>query len=174
MLAVFFVFGLHDLIGGVWWFLLGMFLRNAAQMSYRQLLVRRALEGEPVRRFMQAQPCTVPPGISLQELVEEYVYRHHFKMFPVVSDGELLGCVTTRQVRQVPREKWGSTNVGDVAAPRSPRNTIGPDADAMHALSKMSQSGFSRLMVVEDGRLVGVISLKDLLRFISLKVELEP
>ncbi len=43
-----------NFIGGVWWFLLGMFLRGAAQMSYRQLVVRRALEGEPVRRFISS------------------------------------------------------------------------------------------------------------------------
>ena len=37
----------------------------------------------------------------------------------------------------------------------------------------MSQSGASRLLVVENGRLVGLVSLKDLLEFFSLKVELE-
>jgi signal-transduction protein with cAMP-binding, CBS, and nucleotidyltransferase domain len=37
----------------------------------------------------------------------------------------------------------------------------------------MSQTGQSRLMVVENGRLVGLVSLKDLLDFFSLKMELE-
>jgi signal-transduction protein with cAMP-binding, CBS, and nucleotidyltransferase domain len=37
----------------------------------------------------------------------------------------------------------------------------------------MNQSGVSRLMVVENGRLVGLVTLKDLLDFFSLKVELE-
>jgi CBS domain-containing protein len=37
----------------------------------------------------------------------------------------------------------------------------------------MSQGGLSRLLVVENGRLVGLVSLKDLLDFFSLKVELE-
>ena len=46
-------------------------------------LLRRALAGEPVSRFMQADPVTVPRGISVLELVQDYVYKHHFKMFPV-------------------------------------------------------------------------------------------
>jgi len=37
----------------------------------------------------------------------------------------------------------------------------------------MNQSGVSRLLVVEKGRLVGLVTLKDLLDFFSLKVELE-
>jgi len=46
-------------IGGMWWFLLGMFLRSAAAMSYQQVLIRRVLEGEPIRRFVQPGVRTV-------------------------------------------------------------------------------------------------------------------
>lgn len=53
-----------------------------------------------------------------------------------------------------------------------PDNTIAPDEDAVHALSKMSHSDASRLMVVDGQRLVGLITLKDMLRFIATKVEL--
>ena len=45
--------------------------------------------------------------------------------------------------------------------------------DAIRALSLMQSTGNSRLMVVQDGRLVGIISLKDLLKFFALKVDLE-
>ena len=55
----------------------------------------------------------------------------------------------------------------------SGENTIGPNADAIEAISIMNKTGASRLMVVRDDRLAGVISLKDLLKFLSLKVELE-
>jgi len=43
----------------------------------------------------------------------------------------------------------------------------------MKALSLMVKSGLSRPMVTEGNRLVGVIALKDTLKFLSLKVELE-
>jgi CBS domain-containing protein len=50
---------------------------------------------------------------------------------------------------------------------------IDSGADAMRSLSTMSRNQASRLMVVDDHRLTGVISIKDLMKFIALKVELE-
>lgn len=162
-----------NLIGGIWWILIGMFMRGASQMSYQQLVTRRSLEGEKVRRFMVSSPVTVSPSISVEELVEDYIYRYHFKMFPVVKDERLLGCVNVNQVKSIPRHEWSSRDVGQLATHCSKDNTIGPDEDAMKALSLMNSTKASRLMVVEGDRLLGVISLKDMLEFLSLKVDLE-
>ena len=96
-----------NVIGGLWWFLIGLFLRGAAQMSYQQLLVRRALEGEHISRFMTRNPVTVPPTITVAELVENYVLHHHFKMFPVVDDGRIVGCVTTRDIKADSQREMG-------------------------------------------------------------------
>jgi Zn-dependent protease len=163
----------QDFIGGMWLFLIGMFLRSAAQGSYRQLTLRQNLEGETVERFMHPDPIAVPRAISVAEVVEQYVYRYHYKLFPVVDDDRLLGCVTTQQIKELPQEEWARQTVGSIATPCSPDNTVGPQTDALEALAMMSRSGASRLMVVEDERLVGIITLKDLLRFLALKVELE-
>lgn len=162
-----------NFIGGMWFFLIGMFIQSAAKMSYQQLVTRKALEGEPLKRFMKSDPVTVRPDMSVQRLVDDYVYRHHFKMFPVVENGDrLVGCVTTRQVKETPREEWEQRTVGDLAQSCSDANTIEPEADAVEALSRMRRNQASRMMVVENGRLVGVIALKDMLEFLSLKVEL--
>ena len=160
-------------LGALWWILIGFFLRNAAQMSYQQMLLRRTLEGEPVRRFMQPDPVTVSRSLSVRELVESYIYRYHHKLFPVVDGDRLVGCVTTQQVRELAPEEWDRQSVGALAQGCSTENTITPDEDAMHALAKMNRTGSSRLMVVDGGRLVGILALKDLLKFFSLKVELE-
>jgi Zn-dependent protease/CBS domain-containing protein len=163
-----------NFIGGMWWFLIGMFLRGAAKTSYQQLLIRKSLEGEVVRRFMKTDLVTVAPSTSIAQLVEDYIYKYHHKMFPVVEDSDrLFGCVTTKQVKEIPREEWGQRKVGEIAAQCSAENTIGPQVDAMKALSLMSRTGASRLMVTEGNRLVGVIALKDMLKFLALKVELE-
>ena len=166
-----FIYG--NVIGGVWMFLIGMFLRNAAQMSYQQLLVRKALEGEKVSRFMNANPVTVQDSITVEQLVEDYIYKHHYKMFPVMSGDKLVGCITTRQVKEIPREAWSRETIREAASQCSPENTISPDTDAIKALAMMTQSGVSRLLVVGNGRLAGIVTLKDLLDFFSLKVELE-
>jgi predicted transcriptional regulator len=84
-----------------------------------------------------------------------------------------MGCITTREVKEIPQEAWSRETVREAARPCSADNTISPATDAIKALAVMNQSGVSRMLVVEDGRLVGVVTLKDLLDFFSLKVELE-
>jgi Zn-dependent protease len=174
LLMVFSFFNLvsGNIIGGIWMFLIGMFLRGAAEASYRQLLLRRSLEGEPVRRFMNTQPVTVPAALSIQELVEDYLYRHHFKMFPVMRGERLVGCVRIPEVKNIPREAWGETTVGEIASPVCAENAIAPETDTMKALALMRQSGTTRLLVVQGERLVGIVTLKDLLNFFALKIEL--
>ena len=169
--ALRFIFG--DFIGGAWMFLIGMFLRGASRMSYRQVLMRKALEGEKVARFMNDNPVTVEPSITLEELVNDYIYRHHFKMYPVVENGKVLGCVTTKQIKEISREDWANRRVGEMVEGCSNENSISPDTDAVKALTVMSKSRNSRLMVVEGDRLVGIITLKDLLGFLSVKLDLE-
>jgi Zn-dependent protease/CBS domain-containing protein len=168
-------FVLGNFIGGMWWFLIGAFLRGAAVASYQQVLMHETLRGEPVRRFMNPNPVVIPPSTTIEDFVGDYIYRHHFKMFPVVEDLKLLGCVTTRDVKNVPRDEWGQHRVGELTTPCSPDNTVSPDRDTTKVLSAMMQPGaITRLMVVEQGRLVGVLSLKDLRELITLKLELEP
>ena len=162
-----------EIIGGIWSFLIGMFLRGAAGMSYQQLITRQALHGEPVSRFMETDPMTVSPGISIEDFIESHVYKYHFKMFPVVENDRLVGCVSTKQVKEIPRSEWPQRTVGEVSTQCSPENTVSPSTDSLEALSAMNRTGASRLMVLDGDRLVGIISLKDMLKFLSLKIELE-
>jgi Zn-dependent protease/CBS domain-containing protein len=160
-------------IGGLWWFLIGLFLRNAAKSSYVQMEVRDALKGEPVGRFMSKNPVTVPASISIDELVRDYIYTHHYHMFPVMRNSTVLGCISTREIKKIPKEEWNRHSVQEMLVPCGPDNTVSPDTDAMDALSLLQRTGSSRLMVMEGDRLAGVVSLKDLLKFLSLKIDLE-
>ncbi len=162
-----------NFINGVWLALIGFFLRWVAQNAYQQLIIRRLLEGDPVKRFMKKDPVTVPSSTPINNLVENYIYQYHFKLFPVVDDSRLIGCVNLKRVKEVPREEWSNRKVADIAEECSEDNTIEADTDAITALSQMNRTQQSRLMVVEDGKLQGVIAVKDLMSFLSHKMALE-
>jgi Zn-dependent protease/CBS domain-containing protein len=160
-------------IGGLWWIFIGIFLRSASKASLVRVRMKQALEGKTVRQLMKPEPVTVLPGSTINDLVEDFVYRHHFKMFPVSEDGDLQGCVTIRDIREIPREEWDTRTVEEISRPCSGGNTIDADADAIDALRLMRSSGSSRLMVIDRGRLTGIISLKDLLGFVTVRLGLE-
>lgn len=162
-----------NVIGGAWYFLIGLFIRNASRMSYRQMVIRQALAGEPVRRFMNSEPVVVPADQSIQNLVENYVYKYHHKMFPVTEDGHLRGCVTTGRIKEIEAAQRAAHRVEEITQPCTGENTVDPETDAMEAMSLMNRTGSSRLMVVKNNHLEGIITLKDLLKFLALKIDLE-
>jgi Zn-dependent protease/CBS domain-containing protein len=160
-------------LGGIWMGLIGMFLNRAAESGYRQVLVRQTLQGEPVRHFMNPNPIVVDPSLDLLHWVENYVYRYHHRAFPVAVDGKLVGVITTQALSHIPRSQWSEHSVGEVMSSNLRAVTIAANADALEALGKMQRVHSSRLLVVDGDQLLGIVSLKDLLRFLNLKLELE-
>ncbi len=172
LLGVLFFFA-GNFIGGIWWFLIGLYLRNASSGSYQQLQIREALGGEPIQRFMRADPITVEASTSLAELVQDYIYTYHHRMFPVVEGSRVLGCIHARQLKEIPHDTWSERTVGELARQCSQENSVEPDRDAWAVLGLMRRTGNSRLLVMKEGRLMGIVTLKDLLRFLSIKLDLE-
>ncbi|HEX8948231.1 MAG TPA: site-2 protease family protein [Dissulfurispiraceae bacterium] len=162
-----------NLVGGIWMSLIGLFLRSTARASYQQVMLRKVLEGQSVQRFMKENPVSVPPSISVGQLVEDYFYKFHYKMFPVAGNGTLEGCITMGELKDIPREEWDRHAVREYVRQCSPDNTVTPSMEAVKALTQMSRTGNDKLMVVEGSRLVGIVTLKDILQFFSTKMELE-
>lgn len=158
---------------GIWLVLIGLFLNSAARSSYEQVLMDRALRGEPVSRFMTREPIVVPPELDLGNWVDDFVYRHHRKVFPVVSHGHLVGTISTTALARYPRGDWDRHTVAEAMDKDVEGISIAPDAGALDALRRMQRAESSRLLVVDGARLVGIVSLKDLLDFLNLKLELE-
>jgi Zn-dependent protease/CBS domain-containing protein len=162
-----------NLLGGIWLGLIGLFLNGAARSSYQAVLVRQALRGESIARFMNPNPITVSPDLHLRSWVEEFVYVHHHKSYPVLDGGRLIGVVTTRMLSEFPRDQWDFHTVGEVMKQDIGKLCIPPHTDALEAFERIQKTGSSRLFVTEGDHLVGIISLKDLVRFLQLKLELE-
>jgi Zn-dependent protease len=158
---------------GLWLCLVGMFLNNAAKEGFQQVVVRQLLRAEPVSRFMSHHPIVVSPSLDLDSWVEDFVFRYHRKLFPVSSNGHLEGVIVTRDLSQYPRKEWGKHKVAEVMRTDLEEWSIPLEADAFEALKRMQVTGSSRLLVTEKGQLVGIVALKDLLRYLNLKLEIE-
>jgi Zn-dependent protease/CBS domain-containing protein len=159
------VFG-SGAIGGLWLTLIGWFLNNAATTSYRQLVVRDALEGVPVAKLMLADVLTVAPDLSVEQLVDDYLLRSDQRAYPVVDGQRLVGMVCLQDVRKVPRREWPAARVRNIMTTKI--TTVGPSEPASEALSALSQQHVNQLPVVETGRLRGLIRREDLLRWLSI------
>lgn len=164
-----------DVIGGMWWFLVGAFLRMAAMSSYRQMLIDETIRDRPVADFMRRNPVTVSPALPVDRWLSDYVYQQYFKMYPVVDGDELRGCIGIDAIKSLPVADRAHTTVGELMQSCSPDNTVPAGASTARLLREMVKRGTpTRYMVVDEGRLVGVISLKDLLDLVSLRMEIEP
>lgn len=163
-----------NFLGGIWWFLLGLFVHAAARGTLQHQTMRSALSGWTVDRLMRRDPVAVPPDLTIERFVDDYVYRHYFKQFPVTANDRLIGCIAIDGIKEMDRSSWPRQTVRAAMQPCSEENTVAPDADAARALEQMQRTGRSRLLVVDRDRLVGVLALRDLLSFLSVRMDLEP
>lgn len=114
-----------------------------------------------VRDAMTPGVETVEPSQALREAAK-LMKSGDFGSVPVVENGRLVGMLTDRDivVRAVAQGlDPSSAQVGEVAS-TSPI-TVEPDQDLAEALRLMAQHRVRRLPVVDDGKLVGVLSQAD-------------
>ena len=162
-----------NFIGGMWWFLIGLFVRAAAGSSYQQTVMRQTLAGKTVRQLMVRDMVTVPPGITIAQLVEDYFYRSYHKLYPVVEAGRCTGSISIRNVNKVHRDDWARTPVSEIADPCDEKTSVDANMDAMTVMGRMRESGRSRLLVMDGERLAGIVTLKDIMTYLSFRMEVE-
>ncbi len=161
-----------NIVGGIWWFLIGLFVRAAAAGEVSQQMARSALSGTPVRRFMISDVIAVPPELPLDRLIEDYFYRHYYTTFPVCADGQLIGCISLKSTKAAVAEHAVMRTVASIMETCPEDQTVNPETDSAEALRRMQRSGTSRLFVTRNGRLVGILSLRDLLNYLAIRAEL--
>ena len=165
---------LGDLFGGIWFILIGMFLRGMSQRGYEEVVVRKSLEGVPVREIMTREVVTVQPDMTISQLVHDYFLHYTYGGFPVLADGRVVGVVSIAGVRQVPRQEQDVRKVAEVMEPVSDQLAIAGEVSLAEALSRMTQADQDRLLVMDQDRMIGLITRTTLLRFVQVKRLLEP
>lgn len=161
-------------LGGIWFILIGWFLYQSAIASYQQLLLQHGLADIKVSEIMTDKVETVPPDITLKDMVNEKFLKYRFGRFPVVDGDNLLGIVTLHDIKEVPRSKWPSTTAGEVVELLEEPMLVNRDDPAVNALIKMAREEIGHLLVVDsDNHLVGIVTRADIIHLMNLKKELK-
>jgi Zn-dependent protease/predicted transcriptional regulator len=159
------------LVSGLWLAFIGWFLNNAAAQSYQQVVVSDLLEGVRVSRLMRNAVPTVDPGLPVSALVYDQIIGGDDRSFPVVKDDQLVGLVCIEDVRKIPRSEWESTPVTQIMTPAEQLDIVAPQEDATAALQKLARRDVSQMPVVQNGRLVGILRRRDILRWLEVHSE---
>jgi CBS domain-containing protein len=174
--AYLFIFGgfwmmlLGGFLSGLWLVFIGWFLNNAAQQSYQQLAIRRALSGIDVHRVMTTDFPHIDPETSVDEFVHDYLLKYDYSAYPVTENDNLLGIVTVNEVRDIPREVWKETSVRRIVKPVDDETTIDENDDAFDALMHMAEDRNTRLLVMHDGTIKGMVTQDSIIRLAQLKL----
>ncbi len=161
-----------NLMGGFWFVIIGIFLRSAAEGGFQQVVMKGALEGVKVRELMSRSVISVQPSLRIDRLVEEFYLTYKHITYPVTENEKIIGIITLKQVKEVPRDQWREKTVSEVMLPIQEEMTLDPDGEAVDALQKMIRSGEGRLPVVKDGKAVGMITRRDILNLLEIKTDL--
>jgi Zn-dependent protease/CBS domain-containing protein len=155
-----------NLAGGIWFAFIGWFLVQAARSSYQELQLRELLRGVEAEDVMAGDLLRIPPDLSLQEAVDDYFMRYDHGAFPVDEQGRTIGLLTLRAVRRVPREQWPTRRVRDHMVPLGDQVVVAPHARMDGVLGKLQDGEAGRVLVVQDGEVVGIITPTDLTRWL--------
>jgi Zn-dependent protease/predicted transcriptional regulator len=158
--------------GGLWLMLIGWFVMQAGSAGLAQATLREALGGLRVRDVMTTEVRTVPAEASVHDLIEDYFIRYTYGGYPVVRNGRVVGLVTLHELRNTPVEDRAALGVERVMIPLEPRLVVDPETPVIDALNRMTTGGAGRLVVLEDGRLVGLITANGILHLTQTRTAL--
>jgi CBS domain-containing protein len=153
---------------GGWLVFIGAFLFAAALASRRQVAPRISFASVTVRQVMVHRVVTLLPDMSVQDAVDQYFVAHGFGGFPVCEEGQVLGVATVRDVQALPTALWPWRRIREIMRPASPAFCIPPDWSVMQAMEHMLQGGWDRLVVMENGAIVGLITRSAIAHFLQL------
>lgn len=167
------VFGLFELFvggsaAGLWSVFLGWFLLSAARAEESAVLVQHALAGVRVADVMSPDPVVAPCWLTVDDFLRTYVMQHRFTSFPLHDfGGKLDGLVTLSRLKRVPSEQRATTRVRDVALDLASTPTAGPAEPLSRVLGRLSGDGEQRILVLDEGKLVGIVTPTDVARVLQ-------
>jgi Zn-dependent protease/CBS domain-containing protein len=161
------------LLGGLWLVFIGMFLRTLAESSYQNLVLVQMLEELRVSDVAIRDVSTVPPELTIQELIDDYLLRYGYRGYPVVEGGRPLGLISVTDLRDLPPDERRATKVRERMRPLDDSFRVTPDLPLIEALHRLRRAPDGRLLVMRGDELLGMLTKGGLARFIEIRNVLE-
>jgi Zn-dependent protease/CBS domain-containing protein len=160
--------GLIDLVRtgslwGIWPLMIGLMLFQSSSAALTQNRRRAVLEGATAGQVMSPPPPTIPADLAISLALERHLAGHDGEAFPVMDQGEVVGFISPDMARSMPpegtvRDAMVGTDTAVVAAPEEPMGSL---------IQRIFGAGpVQTILVMKDGRLVGVIEPEDVERFV--------
>ncbi len=146
-------------VNGVWLVLVGFFLHQSAHAAYRQAGPKAAAV-PTVAEFMTAQPEWVPTGARLDEALHARLARARDRAFPVVGpSGRIEGVLTLEALEALPPQRRAALSAGEVMTPMGLEMVASAGEPYALVVARMATNPTGRFIVLDAGRLVGVLSV---------------
>ncbi|MGI9356909.1 MAG: site-2 protease family protein [Rhizobiaceae bacterium] len=157
---------------GLWQILIGFFVVAASRSSLQQLIMSETLKGETLASAMTSDLVTADADDTIFSIVQEKILRHHHTFIPIIGDETLLGHVDVELVSGLDNDNWTQICAGDIFVPVDETRTVALSEPLETVLQRMLSKNQRKLMVLDGGALVGVVTLSDLMRFMVLREKL--
>lgn len=147
-----------DFVNGIWFALIGWIIQRSAA-AYRHAPTARALQALTVADVMTRNFDPIPPQTDLDDAVHNYLLREGKRALPVATDSRLQGILSMSDVQHVPQDQWSLTSVDSAMTPANWVETVTSTTSVTDALRLMSDHRRHELPVVDNGQLVGLVTL---------------
>ncbi len=161
---------LGEVVSGIWIAFLGWFLLSAAASEEAGANIRTLLRSVPVSAAMTSPVVTIPDWVTVEQFLESVAPNHSFTTYPIHEpSGKLTGVVRLSDLVRLPAGERAEKHLIDVARPIAEVPTTNPREDLSTLIYRVGLGIEQRVLVFDDGNLVGIVSPADVARVLTIK-----
>ena len=174
----FIIFGIYRFFGGagfsgLWMAFIGWFLLNAAKAAYARQELTERLRGVRVGDLMTLDCTMVDGNDNLQTFVHNYLLHTGRRCFLIAEQGVVTGLITPNEIKGIAKARWPYTTVYDAMRPLEQLRSVTPETPVSEALEIIGRDDINELPALTNGRLEGMISRDQILRYLLTRAELK-
>ncbi|WP_457622160.1 M50 family metallopeptidase [Persephonella sp.] len=143
-----------NFINGIWYGLIGLFLRQASKTSYEQTKFSIILSRYRVENFMQTVKPLLPDETVL-EFMNFYYPFYRSSIYPVIGRDGQIYVINVEDIKSIPQERWSVVHVIDVARPLIAY--VSPYDSLYKALKLMNKYKLEEIPVIYGNTILGIL-----------------